>query len=305
MGVPYRVKGRILINNHRAAGFPLRFCCLRISGPPQEIVLCVPGWQLLRQLCPYPFGNRELHWCRIRQAAVGVEGDGHRPLYRIQFPQGVKHHIALPAVILQRVSRLVFSSCRVRIRCPSHKGQASVFRQFFCQHGILPLRNNLGSRRLSAPVGVIDDIPAVPGDVPLRPERHVLYKGNRRARSILCSGAVFGGIPAGKDPAALLRDLARDPHIRRHGRHNGNWIRYSCCGIRQRILERQRHGFLLAPDGIEFHIPFKHIRMARQVCGLCCPHILVPPEERISAACRENGIPELYPGFRIHPEIRG
>ena len=149
----------------------------------------------------------------------------HRPLSRIQIPQSVKHHHILAAVIRQGVPRLIFGCRHAWICCPSFEDHASGCGQFVCQHGVLSLGNNLRFRCPGAAVGVIHDIPAVPGNIPLRPEDHISLERDHRAGGIVCSFSVLVSIPTGKDLAALLRDSIRNPHIPGHRGYDGYRVR--------------------------------------------------------------------------------
>ena len=217
----------------------------------------------------------------------------HRPLSRIQIPQSVKHHHILAAVIRQGVPRLIFGCRHAWICCPSFEDHASGCGQFVCQHGVLSLGNNLRFRCPGAAVGVIHDIPAVPGDFPLRPEGHISREGDHRAGGILCSDSVLFGIPAGKDPAALLRDSIRNPHIPGHRGYDGYRIRNPGGRVRKRIHERQRYGVRFLPDRVQCRVLVKGILLIRQIRGQPGSRVFAPSAEDIFASERGISIREL------------
>ena len=221
----------------RLACLVFRFFRIRVLAPSEESQGVAYGSVSRFELVP---GTRFRPYVRGHDRilqAVGREGNMDRFRNGGKIPQGVKHHHVLFAVILQRVSGLVNRIHRLRIRRPALEDQFPAFGQFRGQYGIPAFRNDLGTGRLRAAVGIIDDIPAVACQLPLGPERQVIRQDKPRARGIGSPAAVLFGIPPCKHPARKPRHRIRDLHFLREERHEGNILRPGRCLTGFGVLE--------------------------------------------------------------------
>ena len=204
---------RIPVEVVRPACLIFRIFHTRVLAPSEESQRAAQGSVSRFKLQPSAHFSPDVRGHDRVLHAVGVERDMDRFGNRRQIPQGVKHHVILPAVILQRIPGLIYRILCLRIRRPALEDQLSAFGQFRGQHGVCSLRNLLRFRRFGTAVGVIDDIPVVPCDSPLGPEGQVILQGDLRARVIGGSAAVLFGIPADELAPGKFRNRVRDLHI--------------------------------------------------------------------------------------------